>query len=365
MNLISQKERSLILVSVVLYASGLLFQNCSKKFASQALIIPSTPSLIDPSVQPEEKPPGNDPNSKTLNCDIPTMRATSLIDTCLPKALERISRIGDLDNFVEYEPQFPLYSDGAEKRRWIYLPPGTRINSNDLDHWIFPKGTIVFKEFSMDGVMIETRMIEKIADGDGGAAWRFSLFANRKDETDADRIDTSNLHLQTEALLPYKASEFSDRYNIGSFDSCTKCHGRTSDMIRGFNYLQLSSASKTKNLDFIVNKGWLSKVPLRFDEIPGNTTHQQAMGYIQANCATCHDGAGPGPGDFRHLSTSVSYTDEPMYATQMARGIIAPGDAATSRLHTLFSGGGMPKIPLFNKDTEAITLIESWINQLQ
>ena len=283
MSKLSNKERHLIFIAIILSTAGLLFQNCSKKFASQALISPAT-SLLDPEgVTPIKFPAGGDPNSKIIDCEISNMRATSLKKTCLPIALERISRIGDLDNFVEYEPQYPLYSDGAGKRRWIYLPPGTKIDTTNLDHWIFPKGTIVFKEFSMDGVMIETRMIEKIAVGDGGSAWRFSLFANRKDVSDADLMDTPDLHLQSQILEPYKATEFATRYNIGSANTCTSCHGRTSDMIRGFNYLQLSTQSKTKNLDFIINKGWLTRNPIRFDEIPGNLTHQQAIGYIQSN----------------------------------------------------------------------------------
>lgn len=41
-----------------------------------------------------------------------------------------------------FEPQYPLWTDGARKRRWIALPPGTAIDASDVDHWQFPVGTI-------------------------------------------------------------------------------------------------------------------------------------------------------------------------------------------------------------------------------
>ena len=47
-----------------------------------------------------------------------------------------------------FEPQHPLWSDGASKRRWIRLPPGTAIDARDPDRWRFPRGTKLWKEFS-------------------------------------------------------------------------------------------------------------------------------------------------------------------------------------------------------------------------
>src|SRR5262245_7866666 len=47
---------------------------------------------------------------------------------------------------VAYAPRFQLWSDGAEKRRWLWLPPGTRIDTSDMDSWVFPVGTKLWKE---------------------------------------------------------------------------------------------------------------------------------------------------------------------------------------------------------------------------
>ena len=50
--------------------------------------------------------------------------------------------------FRRYEPRFPLWSDGAEKRRFLYLPRASKINNSDMDNWVFPVGTILVKEFA-------------------------------------------------------------------------------------------------------------------------------------------------------------------------------------------------------------------------
>src|SRR5262249_30960643 len=65
---------------------------------------------------------------------------------------------------LAFSPQYPLWSDGAEKRRWIRLPPGTRIDARDPDRWVFPVGTRLWKEFSL-GRRLETRMLERARGG--------------------------------------------------------------------------------------------------------------------------------------------------------------------------------------------------------
>ena len=69
---------------------------------------------------------------------------------------------------MAYAPRFQLWSDGAEKRRWLWLPPGTRIDTSDMDSWVFPVGTKFWKEFTRDGVRVETRLLEKLGPGDDG-----------------------------------------------------------------------------------------------------------------------------------------------------------------------------------------------------
>ncbi len=58
--------------------------------------------------------------------------------------------------------------------------PGASIDASRVDAWEFPAGTKVWKEFSY-GRAIETRLIERVADG----SWRFATYVWNADGTDA------------------------------------------------------------------------------------------------------------------------------------------------------------------------------------
>src|SRR5215207_8377485 len=81
---------------------------------------------------------------------------------------------------LAFSPQYPLWSDGAVKRRWIALPPGTSINASKADAWDFPRGTRLWKEFSVGG-RVETRFIERLQNG----SWRFATYIWNEAGTDA------------------------------------------------------------------------------------------------------------------------------------------------------------------------------------
>src|SRR5215831_4122467 len=46
-----------------------------------------------------------------------------------------------LPGVLAYAPRWPLWSDGATKRRWIYLPAGSHIDTTDMNVWHFPQDT--------------------------------------------------------------------------------------------------------------------------------------------------------------------------------------------------------------------------------
>ena len=60
-----------------------------------------------------------------------------------------------------FSPQYPLWSDGATKLRWVALPAGSTIDAADPDAWRFPVGTRFWKQFSFGDLRVETRYIEK------------------------------------------------------------------------------------------------------------------------------------------------------------------------------------------------------------
>src|SRR5688572_24727556 len=80
-----------------------------------------------------------------------------------------------------FSPQYPLWSDGATKRRWVRLPEGSQINVANLDKWELPVGTKFWKEFSLNGRKVETRFLWQVRKNQ----WVFASYAWNDAQTDA------------------------------------------------------------------------------------------------------------------------------------------------------------------------------------
>ena len=83
----------------------------------------------------------------------------------------------------EFAPRWQLWSDGAEKRRWIWLPVGATIDTTDTDYWRFPIGTKLWKEFGCGETRVETRYIVKT--GPEEDDWIFVPYAWNAEQTEA------------------------------------------------------------------------------------------------------------------------------------------------------------------------------------
>ena len=68
-----------------------------------------------------------------------TLRDTGLYSDWATKTIAR-------DN-LPFSPQYPLWSDGAKKSRWVRIPKGAYIDASNPDVWRFPVGTRLWKEF--------------------------------------------------------------------------------------------------------------------------------------------------------------------------------------------------------------------------
>ena len=90
------------------------------------------------------------------------------------------------EGVLPFEPQYALWSDSAAKKRWVKLPPGSQIDTSEMDYWVYPVGTKLFKEFTRDDVRVETRLLEKVGEGD----WFMRAFQWNEAQTDAEARPT-------------------------------------------------------------------------------------------------------------------------------------------------------------------------------
>lgn len=195
---------------------------------------------------------------------------------------------------LSFTPQYPLWSDGAVKRRWLYLPPGSAIDAAEPNAWDFPVGTRLWKEFSV-GRRVETRYIERRDDG----SWRYATYVWTEDGRDALLAPADGV-----AALALPESP-TGRYSIPSQLDCRACHEGAPVPVLGVSALQLSPdrdplaphaehpRPDDADLRSLVERGWLRNLPQPLiDRAPriaaASPTERAALGYLHGNCGHCH-----------------------------------------------------------------------------
>jgi len=258
---------------------------------------------------------------------------------------------------LSFSPQYPLWSDGARKRRWIYLPPGTAIDASRPDAWEFPAGTRLWKEFSLGGP-VETRFIERLADG----SWRYATYIWNEEGTDATLAPAEGI-----AALPTR-----EGYSIPSQSDCRACHESAAVPVLGFSALQLSSdrdplaphtdARSDIDLDALVERGLVMNLP------PGGTRpriqasspiERASLGYLHGNCGHCHnDSETRVPVD---LTLAESVVAGPASSDHVLRSLLNVRSRLLARVSSRNPQRQMPPLGTRLVDVEALALLERWI----
>jgi cytochrome c553 len=194
-----------------------------------------------------------------------------------------------------FAPQYPLWSDGAGKRRWVRLPKGSVIDVKNADRWTFPVGTRFWKEFEFDGRKVETRFLWKVSD----RKWVFASYAWNDTQTDATLVPESGLPDVAE-IAPGK------RHSIPSLTDCRSCHDSARTEILGFNALQLSDdrdpnalhgeplTAEMITLRTLVDESLVYPKRTEFKTTPpriaaATPETRTALGYLSTNCGSCHN----------------------------------------------------------------------------
>ncbi|MGB2714676.1 MAG: hypothetical protein WBC51_10885 [Vicinamibacterales bacterium] len=286
-----------------------------------------------------------------------------------------------------FSPQYPLWSDGAAKSRWIYLPPATTIDSRDPYGWVFPVGTKFWKEFRFDGRKVETRLIWRAAD----TRWVFASYHWNESQTDADLAPAEGLR----HVVEVSPGRF---HSIPAVPDCAACHGTKRPGPLGFNALQLSTdrdpnaihgeplAPTMATLATLNAAGLLSPArPELVTAPPRIQTTDPAtralLGYFSANCGTCHNRAGEigpdapslhyadlvgdGDGVISRLAshrTLWQVPGQPDGASVMLDRAAPAASAMVARMRSRRPSSQMPPIGTVVRDEKAVLAIEKWMS---
>ncbi|MDB4988719.1 MAG: hypothetical protein JWN04_3897 [Myxococcaceae bacterium] len=214
---------------------------------------------------------------------------------------------------MPYTPGLKFWSDGAQKDRFLYLPPNTQIDTSNLDAWKFPVGTKAWKEFRIDGKLIETRLFWKRSE----AKWESGTYIWD------DTATSASLNTDLKPIL------LASGYEIPTARDCGKCHHGGSDQLLGVEAVSLGlPTAEGATLTELAAAGALSHPPTRTSvQLPEDSTGKAAaaLGYLHVNCGMpCHSTRGLGD---ETLLIMRLRADELWGASSDAGVASSPGDA--------------------------------------
>lgn len=270
-----------------------------------------------------------------------------------------LSATGCLDttSLIAYDVISPLWSDGAEKSRWLALPEGTSAEVGEDGEWVLPIGSVVRKDFEYGGIPVETRLLERHEDGE----WAGYTF--RWEGADAALVESAET-IET-ATGPWTLPA----------GQCLQCHSSASGRLLGVETEQLArdvtypNGNVADQLDQLVHIGVIAARPASPSPL-----EQDARAYLYANCSQCHQPGALAPGniDFRWDTplSAMGICDVEPSAGELdltdAR-IVAPGDSGRSVLSARMHAEDWARMPPIGStvvDVEGAALVDAWIDSL-
>ena len=274
---------------------------------------------------------------------------------------------------IPYTLATPLFSDYSNKRRFIYLPPGTRMTANGEGLVSFPIGAAIIKSFGYpqpDGSYrtIETRLLLHRAEG-----WVALPYIWRADGSDADLRIAGGRTPVTFTTPSGETRTIS--YAVPNRNQCKTCHE--------LSQVVTPIGPKLRNLELgathrplVEGADWTAPRLPRWDDA-AQPLAPRARAYLDANCAHCHNprGSASNSGLFleyeRPEGMVTGIRKRPVAAGRGSGGMdyaIDPGHADRSyllyRLRSLDPGIAMPELGRASVHDEGVRLLETWIGAM-
>ncbi len=294
---------------------------------------------------------------------------------------------------LPFAPSSVLFSDGALKDRFVYVPAGKAVRYVEDAALDFPEGSALIKSFSFPADyrrpeenvrIIETRVLLKQADG-----WHAWAYIWNNEQTDA----TLNIAGARVPVITVNADgaplEFS--YAVPNKNQCKGCHDVAGTIV------PLGPKARNLNHDFAYADGvanqlrrWRDDGILEGAPDPGSVPavpdwrdetvdiDARARAWLDANCAHCHRRDGPASNSGLYLTweepygPSLGINKRPVAAGRGSGGRlfdIKPGDPDGSilnyRVESVEPGVMMPELGRTLADSEASELLRAWVAGLK
>ena len=267
---------------------------------------------------------------------------------------------------VRYDITAPLFSDYAEKDRFIYTP---EVLDPDTDGILpFPIGSALIKTFRYGTRKVETRVLIHKDTG-----WVGYPYLWNEDGTEAKlKLAGANLRLDTSFGMI--------EYRVPNFNQCGGCHTNAHGKITPIGPRPRHLAKKGQ-LEHLVQAGVITHVPdviptpdYRDNNLP---LERRARSYLEANCAHCHAQGLPADTSGLYLNLEedrplhLGVHKKPVAAGRGSGGLLVdidPGRPEKSilyfRMNSLDPGVMMPELGRSTLDQEGLDLIAAYIRSL-
>ncbi len=303
-------------------------------------------------------------------------------------AFSNLSTLEAAPGLIPYDVIQPLWSDGAEKSRWVAIPNDGNPNSSEerigwkeQGAWDFPRGTVLVKHFEYPGRRLETRFFVHGEDG----VWHGFTYRWREDGSDAELLPGDPLDESIQVGGSTRTWHYPGR------SECAICHNdaagkplglRTHQLNRDFFY---ESTGRSANQLVTLNRlGFLSPsidesrldtlLTARHQSDSSASLERRARSYLDVNCSHCHQPAAPSQANFdARLQTPPWYqnliNNEPGNDFGIPGALlVAPGHGELStilhRASSLQMGVAMPPIAKGQVDEAGMQLLADWIASL-
>lgn len=355
---------------------------------------------------------GNVSNAATVTINATPIVTVDLTQVPYVKLSDYHFFIGDLKkqipsmNVLPYLPASTLFTDYAHKKRFVWLPPGTK-GTYVADDKIFdlPVGAALIKTFYYDNVqplnntrIIETRIMIRKASG-----WMFADYVWNEDQTEA-YYDLAGSYTNVSWKEDNNVIK-SANYRIPNEVQCVICH-KSKEIVNNQQVdTYIPIGIKPQNLNFEYNYGtqnknqlakWIEKGYLEnfnFPTVQNSTINYKdtsqsldlrVRSYFDINCSHCHGsdrhcdyrpmrfafketGLPNGQG-LTNMGVCVDTQDMQDFPAAMSK-IVKPGSVGRSMLYyRMNTDNEAYRMPLHGRtmiDEEGVSLITAWINALQ
>jgi uncharacterized repeat protein (TIGR03806 family) len=283
---------------------------------------------------------------------------------------------------IPYAVNVDLWSDGADKLRWMAVPDGAKITIKADGDWDFPVGSVLLKVFRLGGKPFETRLFVRHSDGEW-AGYTYEWNAQGTDGTLVDELGKKKMIGTNNWAYPARVD-------------CMACHTKaaggtlgleTAQLNRDFGYPGGRTANQLETLDHIGM--FAAALGARASTLPAlapvaqasASLETRARAYLHANCANCHRPMGLAAfPNSQTVSIDMRFTTS-FAGTGLCNGIpdkknagppdhrlIMPGVPDKSIVVTRMNerGGflGMPPLGGELVDATGVKLISDWITAL-